>query len=113
MTAALAIGSILAWRVIAIAVAMAIYHIWAIAFGTPEAILFRGTHLLFALVLVFLIYRCHATCRRTRSADERQRRRPAADILDYVLLVAGGGADRLSVRQLRIHRHPHLSTSTT
>ena len=36
---------------------MALYHIWAIAFGTPEAFLFRGTHLLFALVLAFLIYR--------------------------------------------------------
>lgn len=41
----------------AIAVAMALYHMWAIAFGTPEAILFRGAHLLFALVLTFLIYR--------------------------------------------------------
>jgi len=40
-----------------IAVAMALYHMWAIAFGAPEAILFRGTHLLFALVLVFLLYR--------------------------------------------------------
>jgi TRAP-type uncharacterized transport system fused permease subunit len=40
-----------------IAVAMALYHMWAIAFGAPEAIMFRGTHLLFALVLTFLIYR--------------------------------------------------------
>ena len=40
-----------------IAAAMALYHMWAIAFGAPEAILFRGTHLLFALVLVFLLYR--------------------------------------------------------
>ncbi len=36
---------------------MVIYHIWAIAFGSPEAVQFRGTHLLFAMVLVFLIYR--------------------------------------------------------
>ncbi|MDO8876390.1 MAG: TRAP transporter permease [Pseudolabrys sp.] len=41
----------------AIAVVMALYHMWAIAFGTPEAIIFRGTHLLFALVLTFLLYR--------------------------------------------------------
>ena len=40
-----------------ISVAMALYHMWMIAFGAPEAILFRGTHLLFALVLLFLIYR--------------------------------------------------------
>ena len=44
---------------------------WAIAFGTPEAILFRGTHLLFALVLVFLLYRatsCRTMDRPTRSS---------------------------------------------
>ena len=40
-----------------IAVLMVIYHIWAIAFGTPEAVWFRGTHLLFALTLVFIIHR--------------------------------------------------------
>jgi TRAP transporter 4TM/12TM fusion protein len=36
---------------------MALYHMWAIAFGAPEAIIFRGTHLLFAMVLVFLLHR--------------------------------------------------------
>ncbi|MCK6453108.1 MAG: TRAP transporter permease [Alphaproteobacteria bacterium] len=40
-----------------IAVAMALYHVWAIATGVPEAMLFRGTHLLFAMTLVFLWYR--------------------------------------------------------
>ncbi len=40
-----------------LAVLMVLYHMWAIAFGSPEAIWFRGTHLLFALVLTFLIYR--------------------------------------------------------
>ena len=38
------------------AVAMGLYHMWVIVAGQPEAIIFRGTHLLFALVLVFLIY---------------------------------------------------------
>lgn len=37
-----------------IAVAMALYHMWIIATGVPEAILFRGTHLLFAITLIFL-----------------------------------------------------------
>lgn len=37
-----------------IAVAMALYHMWIIATGVPEAILFRGTHLLFAMTLIFL-----------------------------------------------------------
>jgi TRAP transporter 4TM/12TM fusion protein len=45
---------------VAVAVAMGLYHMWVIAFGTPEAIIFRGTHLLFAIVLVFLLYRWKA-----------------------------------------------------
>ena len=61
-----------------IAVAMGLYHMWVIAFGTPEAILFRGTHLLFAMVLTFLIYRATLT-------EEGQP--PSA--LDYALLVLG------------------------
>jgi TRAP transporter 4TM/12TM fusion protein len=63
--------------VILIAVAMALYHMWAIGFGSPEAVYFRGTHLLFALVLLFLIYR-----RSGNTSD-------TPTILDYVLLVAG------------------------
>ena len=39
-----------------IAVAMALYHMWVIATGAPEAILFRGTHLLFATTLIFLLF---------------------------------------------------------
>jgi TRAP transporter 4TM/12TM fusion protein len=40
----------------AIAIAMSLYHMWAIAFSPPEALIFRGTHLLFALILVYLFY---------------------------------------------------------
>jgi TRAP transporter 4TM/12TM fusion protein len=46
----------LAWLVAAIAVAMSLYHMYVAAFGPPEAVIFRGTHLLFALSLVFLLY---------------------------------------------------------
>ena len=35
---------------------MSLYHMYVAAFGPPEAIIFRGTHLLFALTLVFLLY---------------------------------------------------------
>jgi TRAP transporter 4TM/12TM fusion protein len=42
---------------IAVAVCMVLYHMWAIGFGSPEAVWFRGTHLLFALTLTFLIFR--------------------------------------------------------
>ena len=41
----------------AIAVAMSLFHLYVIAFGPPEAVFFRGTHLIFALVLIFLWFR--------------------------------------------------------
>lgn len=39
-----------------VAVSMSLYHMYVAAFGPPEAIIFRGTHLIFALILVFLLY---------------------------------------------------------
>src|SRR5829696_4554331 len=76
-----------------ISIAMALYHMWAIAFGSPEAIPYRGTHLLFAIVLIFLIYRT-----RSKSEDvalaETATAQPAPEpktqtpsILDYALLL--------------------------
>ena len=44
------------YTVTVVAVAMVVYHMWVILTGSPEAIIFRGTHLLFALGLCFLIY---------------------------------------------------------
>jgi TRAP transporter 4TM/12TM fusion protein len=38
------------------AVAMSLYHMYVAAFGPPEAVVFRGTHLLFALTLVYMLY---------------------------------------------------------
>ena len=61
-----------------IAVAMIAYHMWIIAFGAPEAILFRGTHLLFALTLVFLLYRLNM-------AGDGQ----PPSLFDYALLALG------------------------
>jgi TRAP transporter 4TM/12TM fusion protein len=61
-----------------IGVTMALYHMYIIAFGAPDAITLRGTHLIFALVLVFLFYR------RTTAADGTP---PSA--LDYALIAIG------------------------
>ncbi|WP_244471010.1 TRAP transporter permease [Microvirga massiliensis] len=58
-----------------VGVAMVLYHMWAIAAGAPEAIIFRGTHLLFALVLTFLLFR-----RTAAKAGE------PPSLLDYGLL---------------------------
>src|SRR5690606_3036699 len=38
-----------------IGVAMAVYHLWVIAFAPPEAMIFRATHLAFAVVLILLL----------------------------------------------------------
>ena len=56
-------------------VSMALYHMWLIWVGAPEAIIFRGMHLLFALALTFLIYR------RAGSQDQ------PPSLLDYIFLV--------------------------
>jgi TRAP-type uncharacterized transport system fused permease subunit len=72
----LSYGVIVRWATGAIGVAMALYHMWAIAFGTPEAIIFRGTHLAFAVTLTFLVTRWSET-----TNDE------PPSLLDYALLV--------------------------
>lgn len=46
----------LRWVVLGIAVAMSLYHMYVAGFGPPEAMIFRGIHLSFALTLVFLLY---------------------------------------------------------
>jgi TRAP transporter 4TM/12TM fusion protein len=81
---------ILGYALIAISIAMAAYHIWAIAFGAPEAVLFRGTHLLFAIVLTFLLYRW--TIAKTdgpRSDEQRPTDERLPTLFDYALMIAG------------------------
>ena len=63
----------------AVAVAMSLYHMYVAAFGPPEAIVFRATHLLFALTLVFMLY----PLRPKGSAAWR--------IADVAMLAAGWG----------------------
>ena len=40
-----------------IAVGLSLFHLYVVAFGAPEALFFRGTHLLLAMVLIFLWHR--------------------------------------------------------
>ncbi len=46
----------IAFLVTVLSVAMAAFHFHVVLFGAPQVFTFRGTHLLFALVLVFLIF---------------------------------------------------------
>ena len=39
-----------------IAIAMSLFHMYVAAFGPPDVYFFRGTHLLFTMTLVFLLY---------------------------------------------------------
>lgn len=59
------------------AVTMVLYHMWAIGFGSPEAVWFRGIHLMFAMVLTFLIFRFSGKDAGTPT------------VLDLILLVVG------------------------
>lgn len=61
-----------------VAVAMSLYHMWTTAFGPPEAVFFRGTHLIFAFALVFL------------TQPLRQRRTPGIE--DWILLLLAIGS---------------------
>ncbi len=47
---------LLRWLVTLVAVTMSLYHMYVAGFGPPEAVIFRGTHLMFAIGLVFLLY---------------------------------------------------------
>jgi TRAP transporter 4TM/12TM fusion protein len=60
---------------IVIAVAMGVYHIWAIIFGSSEALLFRGTHVLFAVTLTLLLY-----------STFNRREGSAPSLIDYMIL---------------------------
>jgi TRAP transporter 4TM/12TM fusion protein len=68
---------VLAAAVTLIAVAMSLYHMYVAAFGPPEAVIFRGTHLLFALTLVYLLY------------PMRPGARAAWRVVDVALMIAG------------------------
>ncbi len=76
MNIALRHGGIVRVTAAIVGVVMAAYHMWTILTGTPEAIIFRGTHLLFALTLTFLVFR-----RTADKADE------PPSLLDYAFLV--------------------------
>ncbi|MGH8686862.1 MAG: TRAP transporter permease [Burkholderiales bacterium] len=66
----------LRWTALAVAVSMSLYHMYVAGFGPPEALIFRGTHLLFTLTLVFILYPAGAGWRR---------------LIDVVLLAGGWG----------------------
>jgi len=67
---------ILKTAILVLAVGMSVYHLAVAYLGPPEAFFFRGAHLLFAIVLTFLI---NPTFRR------RGAKKPG--IVDYLLVI--------------------------
>jgi TRAP transporter 4TM/12TM fusion protein len=65
----------------AIGVVMALYHMWIIATGSPEAMIFRGTHLIFAMALTFLVF---------NSRRDEEGKGPA--LIDYIFAAASAVA---------------------
>lgn len=61
----------------AAAVAMSAYHLYVVSTGTPEALILRGTHLAFTVILTFLLYP------GTKGGRER------LPVYDAVLILAG------------------------
>jgi TRAP transporter 4TM/12TM fusion protein len=83
-------AAIVRFAVTIISIAMALYHVVAIMFGNPEAVYFRGTHLLFAILLVFLLYRINIKKHEGPVSDEQKAvddRLPT--LFDYALLIIG------------------------
>jgi len=92
------------WRSLtrAIAVAMALWHLWVAAMGPPEAMIFRALHLLFAFLFVFLSV-----------PTRRGRARPGPE--DLLLVVAGAAVTLypLWTYEQIVNRIPYIDAPTT
>ena len=111
----------------AVALAMALYHIYVIIppmdfispslrevfRGPPTDYIFRGIHLMFALVLTFLYFRLKSPTddelamllpERAPSSKRRPSRRRCWTM---ALVAASVDLGRLHLRQLRLHHRPH------
>lgn len=71
--------SLLGWIVTIVAVAMCAFHLYTAQFGLRTAIIQRGIHLLFGVMLVFLLH----------PAGKGSRWEKWFRVLDYVLMTAG------------------------
>jgi len=70
---------ILKWTIAVIAVGMSVYHLVIAFIGAPQAFFFRGAHLLFAMVLVFLIY--PSLVKRAQPAEDHLLRDDAGGVV--------------------------------
>lgn len=73
-------GNILKYLVTVTGVAMSLFHLYTAQFGLRTAVVQRGLHLLFCLVLIFLLY----PTRKKEGASKAWR------LLDAILLLGGG-----------------------
>ena len=95
-----------------IAISMSLWHMWVVAFGPPEAIFFRGGHLLFAFAIIFLTYGWKAATDEGESGPADKRWVPKLwDLI--VLLLALASVFYLFVNyKALINRIPYIDDPT-
>ena len=95
-----------------IAIAMSLWHMWIAAFGPPEAIFFRGGHLLFALAIIFLTYGWKAATNEGEGGPENKRWLPKAPDLLVLVLALGSVVYLFATYPSLIQRIPYIDDPT-
>jgi TRAP transporter 4TM/12TM fusion protein len=92
---------------------MSLWHMWIAAFGPPEALFFRGGHLMFALTIVFLLYGWKAATNEGEGGPAVAGWLPRpADLLILVLGLASVAYLFVTYASL-IQRIPYIDDPTT
>ncbi|MDI7259325.1 MAG: TRAP transporter permease [Thermodesulfobacteriota bacterium] len=87
-----------------IAILMSVYHLYAGAFGAPEAMMHRSTHLLFTLILIFLV--------GITSGEKQTRGKIGLDILLLLLTLLSIGYLFLNYDYV-VSRYPYVHSLST
>jgi TRAP transporter 4TM/12TM fusion protein len=95
-----------------IAIAMSLWHMWVAAFGPPEALFFRGGHLLFALAIIFLTYGWKAASNEGEGGPENKSWVPRAPDLVVLALSLGSVFYLFATYSSLVQRIPYIDDPT-
>jgi len=99
--------------VAAIGILMSLWHLWIALFGPPEALFFRGGHLMFAMAIIFLTYGWKASSNEGEGGPEDKAWRPKPlDLAICVLALASVSYLFVTYRSL-IMRIPYIDDPST
>ena len=96
-----------------IGIAMSLWHLWVAVFGPPEALFFRGGHLMFAMAIVFLTYNWKASTSEGEGGPENKAWVPRAPDLAICLVALASVAYLFVTYQSIIMRIPYIDDPTT